>query len=74
MMSVESLFYEHKHVAMYDAEKLILLLQVCGFSEVREREYEDSEIEPPPDSESRAAGTLYVEGVKQATIPDNTSS
>jgi predicted SAM-dependent methyltransferase len=66
MMSVESLFYEHKHVAMYDSEKLRLLLEVCGLTRVEERQYHDSQIEPPPDSEHRAGGTLYVEGVKPA--------
>lgn len=64
MMSVESLFYEHKHVAMYDAEKLTLLLEVCGLTDVAERRYQDSQICPSPDSAHRAGGTLYVEGVR----------
>jgi predicted SAM-dependent methyltransferase len=67
MLSVQALFYEHGHRAMYDEQLLVAVLTAAGFDEVAARDFGDSRLSPCPDSEQRRDGTLYVEGVKPAT-------
>ena len=64
MMAVEKLFYEHQHVAMYDATKLTAMMRLAGFREVAQRQYGDSALSPIPDTERRSAGGLRVEGIR----------
>jgi predicted SAM-dependent methyltransferase len=64
MLAVEALFYENGHLAMYDAETLVLLCRAAGFAEVERREAGLSWIEPCPDTLQRASGTLYVDARK----------
>jgi predicted SAM-dependent methyltransferase len=65
MQSVMSLFYEHGHRTMYDAELLTTLLGAAGAADVRVAAYGESRLgEVVPDSEHRRHGTLYVEGSK----------
>jgi predicted SAM-dependent methyltransferase len=67
MLSVQALFYEHGHRAMYDEQLLVAVLTAAGFEEVAGRAFGDSRLSPCPDSEARRDGTLYVEGVKPPT-------
>jgi predicted SAM-dependent methyltransferase len=67
MLSVQALFYEHGHRAMYDEQLLVAVLTAAGFEEVAGRGFGDSRLAPCPDSEARRDGTLYVEGVKPPT-------
>ena len=50
------------HRFAYDFETLKKLLEVCGFSDVRERPYD-----PALDSEHRRIGSLFVTARKPAT-------
>jgi hypothetical protein len=60
-----SLFYEHGHRTMYDAELLTTLLGAAGAVDVRVVAYGESRLgDAVPDSEHRRHGTLYVEGSK----------
>ena len=62
MMAVEDLFYEHKHVAMYDEQKLTAIMRVAGFRGVERKQYGDTALSVVPDTPRRRDGTLYVEG------------
>jgi predicted SAM-dependent methyltransferase len=64
MLAVQALFYEHGHHAMYDEQLLAEVLAAAGFVEAAAHEFGDSRLDPPPDTEVRRDGTLYVEGVK----------
>lgn len=64
LISVQSMFYDWGHVAMYDAETLSDLLKAAGFGDVEQREFGKSWLDDAPDSESRAAESLYIEGRK----------
>ena len=67
MLSVQALFYEHGHRAMYDQQLLVAVLTAAGFEEVAGHAFGDSRLSPCPDSDARRDGTLYVEGVKPPT-------
>jgi predicted SAM-dependent methyltransferase len=60
MLAINAMFYEHGHRAMYDAELLVALFEAAGFSDARERQFQDSDLEACPDLESRRF-SLYVE-------------
>lgn len=64
MLGVQELFYWHRHLTMYDEETLTLMVGAAGFTDVRRREFGDTELEHAPDTERRRAETLYVEGRK----------
>jgi hypothetical protein len=64
MLAVQSLFYEHGHRAMYDAETLTLMCRAAGFAEAASREAGGGWIQPNPDTPGRSVGTLYVEARK----------
>jgi predicted SAM-dependent methyltransferase len=64
MLAVQALFYEHGHLAMYDAETLTRLCEAAGFRDVRVSASGEGRLTPSPDSPERRAGTLYVEGVR----------
>lgn len=64
MLAVQSLFYEHGHRSMWDAETLTLACRAAGFAEARHTPAGESWIAPCPDSPERADGTLYVEARK----------
>jgi hypothetical protein len=65
MEAVMSLFYEHGHRTMYDAELLIAVVAGAGASDVRAMAFRESRLGAAvPDSEHRRDGTLYVEGVR----------
>jgi predicted SAM-dependent methyltransferase len=65
MEAVMSLFYEHGHRTMYDAELLIALVAGAGARDVRAMAFRESRLgSAVPDSELRRDGTLYVEGIR----------
>jgi predicted SAM-dependent methyltransferase len=64
LLAMQEMFYWHRHLTMYDFETLRFLCRACGFAEVKERAFGDSDLPDCPDSESRRAETLYVETVR----------
>jgi predicted SAM-dependent methyltransferase len=65
MEAVMSLFYEHGHRTMYDAELLVAVVAGAGARDVRAMAFGESRLGTAvPDSEPRHDGTLYVEGVR----------
>lgn len=64
MLAVNALFYENGHRTMWDAELMIAALAAAGFTQLRERAYLDSDMQPCPDDERRKDGSLFVEGRK----------
>jgi predicted SAM-dependent methyltransferase len=66
MLAVQELFYWHRHCAMFDTETLGLFFRASGFPDPRERDFGDSELGQPPDTERRRAETLYMEARKPA--------
>lgn len=65
MQAVMSLFYEHGHRTMYDAELLVAIVASAGAGDVRAMAFRESRLGAAvPDSEHRRDGTLYVEGVR----------
>ena len=63
MIAVQRLFYEHQHRAMYDGQTLKLMLEVAGFVDVTRCAFGEGRA-ADADSPARAAGTLYVEGLR----------
>jgi predicted SAM-dependent methyltransferase len=63
MIAVLRLFYEHGHVAMYDAQTLVALCLAAGFAEATRFESGRGRL-GSADSPERASGTLYIEAVK----------
>jgi predicted SAM-dependent methyltransferase len=64
LLAVQELFYWHRHCAMYDTDTLALFFQASGFPDPQPREFGDSELEEPPDTERRRSQTLYMEARK----------
>jgi predicted SAM-dependent methyltransferase len=64
LLAVSALFYWPHHRTMYDFETMQLVLVAAGFEHVEQREFEETRLEPCPDSPHRRAETLYVEAVK----------
>jgi SAM-dependent methyltransferase len=64
MLSLQELFYGYGHVSMFDAETLVAFLGAAGFSDVEQRKFGDSLIEPCPDADGRRHESLYVEALK----------
>lgn len=64
MLAVQALFYEHGHLAMYDAETLGRLCEAAGFQDVRTCASGEGRLSPNADSSGRREGTLYVEAVR----------
>lgn len=64
LLALHEFFAEPGHQTMYDAETLGLILRAARFGVVEQRAFGESRIEPPPDSEHRRVGSLYVEAVK----------
>lgn len=60
-VAFNELFYFHGHRTMYDFETLALLLRQAGFGHIGRSAFRESALQPPPDSEHRRRGTLYVE-------------
>ena len=65
LMAIESLFYNDRHVSMFDSETLVLLLRAAGFGEVQQQEFGKSWLSvETPDTQSRRFGSLYVDARK----------
>jgi predicted SAM-dependent methyltransferase len=64
LLAVQELFYWHRHCAMFDTETLSLFFRASGFPDPQERDFGDSELGQPPDTERRRAETLYMEARK----------
>jgi SAM-dependent methyltransferase len=65
LMAIESLFYNDRHISMFDSETLVLLLRVAGFAEAQQQEFGQSWLNvEPPDTLSRRIGSLYVDARK----------
>jgi predicted SAM-dependent methyltransferase len=65
MEAVMSLFYQHGHRTMYDAELLAAVVSGAGARDVRAMAFRESRLGAAvPDGEHRRDGTLYVEGVR----------
>jgi predicted SAM-dependent methyltransferase len=63
MVAVMSLFYEHGHACMYDAETLELLCLASGFASAKRSDAGGGTL-GADDTPSRRDGTLYVEAVR----------
>lgn len=61
LLAIQEAFTRHGHRSAYDLETLALLFRTAGFLEPRQAAFGESALEPCPDSESRAAESLYVE-------------
>lgn len=62
MLALREVFQEHAHVAAYDAETLILVLEAGGFAGAEVTEAGTSHLlEEAPDMRERWAETVYVE-------------
>ena len=57
MLAVQALFYEHGHLAMYDAETLKWLCEAAGFRDVRASASGEGRLTPSADSADRRDGT-----------------
>jgi predicted SAM-dependent methyltransferase len=64
MIAIQRLSYENGHRSMYDGQTMCLLLVAAGFSDVQRWPFHEGRLQPNPDTPERAAGTLYVEAVK----------
>jgi predicted SAM-dependent methyltransferase len=62
MLALREVFQEHAHVAAYDAETLVLVLEAGGFPGAKVTEAGTSELlDPAPDMPERWEETVYVE-------------
>lgn len=62
MLALREVFQEHAHIAAYDAETLILVLEAGGFPGAQETEAGTSRLlDTAPDMPERWAETVYVE-------------
>ena len=64
LLAVQELFYWHRHCAMFDTETLGLFFRAAGFPDPQQRDFGDSDLDQPPDTERRRAETLYMEARK----------
>jgi predicted SAM-dependent methyltransferase len=64
LLSVQELFYWHRHCAMFDVETLGLFFRAAGFPDPRQREFGDTDLDQAPDTDRRRAETLYMEARK----------
>jgi predicted SAM-dependent methyltransferase len=62
LLAAQELFYWHRHLTMYDAETLGLVLEASGLEQIKEREFGDSDLPSAPDTQTRRENTLYLEG------------
>jgi predicted SAM-dependent methyltransferase len=62
LLAAQELFYWHRHVTMYDAETLAMVLEAAGLEQVTERPFGDSDLGQAPDTDSRRVNSLYMEG------------
>ena len=64
LLAIEEIVYGYGHRSMWDGITLIMVLGEVGFEGARVRAYQDSEIQPAPDSSHRQIESLYVEARK----------
>lgn len=65
LMAIESLFYDDRHISMFDSETLLLLLRAAGFCEAEQQEFGKSWLNvETPDTPTRRVGSLYVDARK----------
>lgn len=64
LLAIEEIVYGYGHRSMWDGTTLLVVLAEVGFVDAAVRSYQDSAIQPPPDSEHRQLESLYVEARK----------
>lgn len=64
LLALAEVVYLSGHQSAWDTPTLLLMLQEIGFCKAKVRQYSDSVLQPPPDSEHRGAETLYVEAIR----------
>lgn len=64
MLALREVFQEHGHVAAYDGETLLLVLEAGGFPGAEIRKPGESALDVAPDSAERVDETVYVEVIK----------
>ena len=64
MIELQYEFYSFGHKAVYDYETAALFCHTIGFAQVERKEFEESRINPCPDSDWRIMDSFYLEAVK----------
>ena len=61
LIAVGEVALNHGHRSVWDAETLEAVLMSCGFVDARRRDWGDTDLDPPPDSEKRRPESVYAE-------------
>ncbi len=64
LLALSELAFCYGHASMWDEETLLGVLREAGFQAPEARAYGESAIDPAPDSQWRAAESVYAEAVK----------
>jgi predicted SAM-dependent methyltransferase len=66
LLAFQQIFFCYGHRMAYDSETLHYVLQRVGFTAIRERQFDDTDLPNRPDIEDRRMESLYVECRKPA--------